>query len=228
MVATAFDHYDSRAGDPQLHTHVVIANHVQGPDGRWRTLYGNPLHAATVALSETYDAVLMDRLHRDIGVDWTRVDRGRDRNPGFEIDGVPQALIAAFSSRTTGGGLGAGIDGRKDELIADYVERHGRQPSARTVIRLREQATLETRPTKTIRSLADLTRTWRARARVVLGEEPTTWAQRLLADGDAPRQLRSDDLTPAVLDDVEAATLAAVSEKRAVWRRWNLWAEAAR
>ena len=28
VVATAYDHYDSRASDPQLHTHVVIANKV--------------------------------------------------------------------------------------------------------------------------------------------------------------------------------------------------------
>ncbi|TDD65416.1 hypothetical protein E1262_25410 [Jiangella aurantiaca] len=31
VIAAAFDHWDSRAGDPQLHTHVVIANRVQGP-----------------------------------------------------------------------------------------------------------------------------------------------------------------------------------------------------
>ncbi len=29
VVATAFDHWDSRAGDPQLHTHVVVLNRVQ-------------------------------------------------------------------------------------------------------------------------------------------------------------------------------------------------------
>ena len=33
MSAAAFDHWDSRKGDPQLHTHVTIANRVQGPDG---------------------------------------------------------------------------------------------------------------------------------------------------------------------------------------------------
>lgn len=32
-VAVAFDHWDSRAGDPNLHTHVVLANKVQGVDG---------------------------------------------------------------------------------------------------------------------------------------------------------------------------------------------------
>lgn len=39
VVATAFDHFDSRAGDPHLHTHVVIANRAKSlSDGTWRTL----------------------------------------------------------------------------------------------------------------------------------------------------------------------------------------------
>lgn len=69
VIATAFDHFDSRAGDPQLHTHVVIANRVQAADGKWRTLDGRPLHAAVVALSEHYNAVLADHLTRVLGVE---------------------------------------------------------------------------------------------------------------------------------------------------------------
>jgi len=39
VVAAAFDHWDSRSGDPQLHTHVVVVmNRVQTSDGVWRTL----------------------------------------------------------------------------------------------------------------------------------------------------------------------------------------------
>ena len=34
LVATAFTHRDSRAGDPDLHTHVAVANKVQTLDGR--------------------------------------------------------------------------------------------------------------------------------------------------------------------------------------------------
>lgn len=56
LVATAFDHFDSRAGDPHLHTHVVISNKVQTAfDGKWRSLDGRPMHAAVVALSELHD-----------------------------------------------------------------------------------------------------------------------------------------------------------------------------
>ena len=38
MVAAGFEHPDTRAGDPSLHTHVVLANRVQAGDGRWRTV----------------------------------------------------------------------------------------------------------------------------------------------------------------------------------------------
>jgi len=68
LIATAYDHYDSRAGDPHLHTHVVISNKVQTVlDGKWRSLDGRPMHAAVVALSELHEAVFADHLIRRFG-----------------------------------------------------------------------------------------------------------------------------------------------------------------
>src|SRR5450631_545950 len=43
MVATAFTHRDSRTGDPDLHTHVAVANKVQTRDGRWLSIDGRVL-----------------------------------------------------------------------------------------------------------------------------------------------------------------------------------------
>ena len=54
-VAAGFDHWDTRTGDPNLHTHLVVANKVQGLDGRWRSIDAKALYAATVAVSEVYD-----------------------------------------------------------------------------------------------------------------------------------------------------------------------------
>jgi conjugative relaxase-like TrwC/TraI family protein len=53
LVAAAFTHRDSRAGDPALHTHVALANNVQTLDGRWLSIDGRVLFKATVAASET-------------------------------------------------------------------------------------------------------------------------------------------------------------------------------
>src|SRR5215212_3116553 len=55
LVATAFTHRDSRAGDPDLHTHVAVANKVQTLDGRWLSIDGRVLFKANVAASEAYN-----------------------------------------------------------------------------------------------------------------------------------------------------------------------------
>jgi conjugative relaxase-like TrwC/TraI family protein len=49
LVGAAFEHFTSRAGDPHLHSHVVVANVSVGPDGRWSALDGRALyrHAKT-------------------------------------------------------------------------------------------------------------------------------------------------------------------------------------
>jgi conjugative relaxase-like TrwC/TraI family protein len=39
FLAAAYTHRSSRNGDPQLHTHVLIANATKGPDGEWTRLY---------------------------------------------------------------------------------------------------------------------------------------------------------------------------------------------
>ena len=53
LIATAFTHRDSRAGDPDLHTHVAVANKVQTKDGKWLSIYGRVLYESVVAVSET-------------------------------------------------------------------------------------------------------------------------------------------------------------------------------
>ena len=62
LVAAAFTHRDSRAGDPDLHTHVAVANKVQTLDGRWLSIDGRVLFKAKVAASETYNTALEQRL----------------------------------------------------------------------------------------------------------------------------------------------------------------------
>ncbi len=222
LTATAFDHYDSRAGDPHLHTHVVISNKVQTVlDNKWRSLDGRPMHAAVVALSELHEAVFADHLTRMLGVSWEARDRGRDRNPAWAIAAVPEALITEFSTRARH------IDSETDRLIGRYVEAHGGRPSAATIMKLRAQATLSTRPEKKVRSLADLTASWRERAGRVLGSDTTAWA-RTVTVNEKPLLLRADDMPLDVIASLGQDVVIAVGEKRSTWHRWNLTAEAAR
>lgn len=222
LIATAFDHFDSRAGDPQLHTHVVVSNKVRTLfDGKWRSLDGRPLHAATVALSELHNAVFADHLARALGVGWERRERGADRNPVWAVATVPEELVAEFSSRSRH------IDIEKDRLIAEYEATHGHSPSRETIIRLRQQATLATRPDKEVRPLAGLTQEWRTRASSLLGQDATAWARQAVA-GDAVELLRAEDVPLDVIAQLGASVVAAVAEKRTTWSHWNLTAEVAR
>ncbi|MFC5273244.1 MobF family relaxase [Brachybacterium sacelli] len=222
LVATAFDHFDSRAGDPHLHTHVVVSNKVQTAfDGKWRSLDGRPMHAAVVALSELHEGVFADHMTRTFGVEWEARDMGRDRNPAWAISTVPEELVQEFSTRARH------IDAEKDRLIAEYVAKHGRQPSTATIIKLRAQATLATRPEKEVRSLAELTVEWRARATGVLGQDATIWA-REATDNDKALLLRADDVPLDAIAELGQTVVGVVGEKRSTWRRWNLMAEASR
>ncbi|WP_230953406.1 MobF family relaxase [Propionibacterium freudenreichii] len=223
VAATAFDHYDSRSHDPQLHTHVVISNKVKtAQDGKWRTLDGRPMHRAVVAVSEMYNAVLADHLTRTLGLGWETRERGRDRNPAWEITGVPEGLIGELSTRSKF------IEEEKNRLIDAYVARHGRQPSPRAVLKLRAQATLVTRPNKDVRSLADLTAQWRQRATQVLGQDATAWASALTGGEMLPATVQADDVPLDVIGQIGQAVTGVVGEKRSTWTRWNLHAEASR
>lgn len=222
IAAAAYDHWDSRANDPQLHTHVVVSNKVKtADDGVWRALDAKPLFDATVALSAHYDATLRDRLTGTFGLAWEKRDRPAGKYSQWELVAVPDNLISEFSSRTHQ------IDACTEELVDDYVARHGRTPSVRTRAKLRALATLATRPEKQIHSLHDLTIGWRTRAASLLGADPTAWARRVTTTSSGRTYLAGD-----VPDDVVAHlaydVVTAVSTAKATYTHWNLWAEANR
>ncbi len=151
VVATGFDHWDLRSGDPQLHTHVVIMNRVQcAGDGVWRSLDSRGLFKATVALSELYNGVLSDYLTAALGYGWEPQLRKHSATPKWEIAGVPETLQEEFSQRS------AAIEDTKNQLVSEFVAVHGRSPTSTEVLRLRQQATLATRPDKHVHPLAGL------------------------------------------------------------------------
>ncbi|WP_268956896.1 MobF family relaxase [Mycolicibacterium mageritense] len=72
LIGTAFTHRDSRAGDPDLHTHVAISNKVAYVDAngvqRWLALDGQPLHRVMVSASELYNTRLEAHLEERLGL----------------------------------------------------------------------------------------------------------------------------------------------------------------
>ncbi|PWJ23278.1 conjugative relaxase-like TrwC/TraI family protein [Branchiibius hedensis] len=165
LVATAFTHRDSRAGDPDLHTHVAVANKVQTTEGKWLAIDGRVLFKATVAASETYNSALERHLNADLGLRFEERDNADQRKrPIREIVGVDPALNLRWSARR------ASIEERRSTLATEFQRTHGRPPTPVEAIQLAQQATLETREAKhEPRTLAEQRLAWREQAREVLG-----------------------------------------------------------
>ena len=219
VVAAAFTHWDSRSGDPQLHDHVVVSNRARSiSDGTWRTLDGRAVFKNVVALSELHQGVLSDLLTQSLGWGWDGRSRRHSDQLRYEVTGVAESLMAEFSSRS------ASIEVRKGELVAAYASAHGHQPGDVAVLKLRQQATLETRPAKEHRSLDELSGQWRDRAERYVGTEQTSWVAELAGRNDLPL-LRDGDLADEILDDAAGVAVRTVAERRATFTRANLLAE---
>ena len=94
FVGAAFRHRTSRAGDPQIHTHVLVANATRIHDGTWGSLDGRAIYAEARTAGFIHEAVFRCELSQRLGVEWTEA-----RNGIAEIDGVPRDAIDAFSQR---------------------------------------------------------------------------------------------------------------------------------
>ena len=117
-IGAAFAHRTSRAGDPQLHTHVLIANAVKGADGNYSAPDGRLFYMHARAGGYLYQAVLRYELACRLGLSFSDVVGG-----AAEVTGVDHALVRAFSTRraeiearlASTGGIGAG-DARRAAL----------------------------------------------------------------------------------------------------------------
>ncbi|HEX7824710.1 MAG TPA: MobF family relaxase, partial [Mycobacterium sp.] len=226
LIAAAFTHRDSRAGDPDLHTHVAISNKVSHVDAngvrRWLALDGQPLHRVTVAASELYNTALEAHMIASLCVRFVEQSRGRGKRPVREIDGMSAELMSRWSSRR------AAIEARTAELAKAFQTAHGREPTNVEIISLAQQATLESREAKhEPRSLAEQRHVWRTQAVEVLGRGGVN---QMLADTLAAPDAARDSVT---VDEEWIASragelIATVSESRSTWQRHHVRAEALR
>jgi conjugative relaxase-like TrwC/TraI family protein len=94
LVGAAFVHRTSRNGDPQLHTHVLAANAVEGVDGRWSAPDARGLYFHAQTAGYVYQASLRAGLVRSLGVSFGPVRRG-----AAELAGVDATVLRRFSTR---------------------------------------------------------------------------------------------------------------------------------
>jgi len=122
FLAAGFRHRSSRAGDPQVHIHTLIANATQGPDGKWTRLYHPAIYDHAKTAGYLFEAHLRADLSRRLGVRWQEV-----RNGIAEIEGFADDHLRTFSTRRQ-----------------QILEAAGPEASARS----RQVATLATRSAK--------------------------------------------------------------------------------
>lgn len=180
LVAAAFVHRTSRNGDPQLHTHVLAANAVEGADGRWsapdaRLLY---FHARTAGF--VYQASLRAGLVESLGVSFGPVHRG-----AAELGGIDSSVLRRFSSRRS--------------EIEEYLAAYGS-----TSRRSSELAALATRVPKErgarhVAGAPDLRSEWRR-----LAHEQGVDPDGLFADVGPPRTV---SLAPQAVAELAGALL---------------------
>ncbi|MFI8524879.1 MobF family relaxase [Promicromonospora sukumoe] len=208
LTAVAFDHLDSRAGDPNLHTHVAVSTKVLGVDGIWRALDGRVLLGLKVAASERYNTRIEQLVIETLGVAFHIETRGRGKQGVREIVGIPKQLRDAFSRRR------AVIQESYESLRAQYRAKYGHEPDTKTAYQLTQQANLDTRQGKgTPVGLCHRLPQWAQMAATIMGG-PDTVARmlaRALNPGPDTGRVTVDelkDLWPAVAQDLSGRGIA--------------------
>jgi conjugative relaxase-like TrwC/TraI family protein len=141
LVAVAFRHRTSRAQDPHLHTHVIVANMTRTGDGEWRALDGEAiLKTYRLAAGYLYEAHLRHELTHRLGLEWTQPVKGMS-----ELVGVPEEATRAFSTRR--------------QSLLKHMEALGTEGFAAARV-----AALATREAKEQVDLPRLREDWKARA----------------------------------------------------------------
>ena len=93
LAIATFEHAASRAQDPQLHTHCVLANVGVRADGATSALETRPLYLHQHQADALYRAELAAGIERELGY---RIER---KKTWFEVAGISDELIEAFSKR---------------------------------------------------------------------------------------------------------------------------------
>ncbi len=121
LLAVKFEHTDSRALDPNLHTHTVIMNATKRDDGHWRTLYFDEIYDNKMLFGAIYRGLLAQGLMTR-GFEITQTTH----TGLFELKAFSQILIDQMSKRreqivTELDNLG--LSGAKAAQIANFNTR---------------------------------------------------------------------------------------------------------
>ena len=141
VIRAEFMHFASRAGDPQLHVHVLIPNLARRPDGSWGALVSRELYRCQKMLGALAAAELAYRIENVLGIQVTGALNG------FEVAGLPQGMAESFSTRRAEiltEMADAGVSGGKAASISARKTRS--QKSSKPLISLIEEWKVAAKP----------------------------------------------------------------------------------
>ena len=104
LAAATFVHRTSREGDPQLHTHCVVANLGRRTDGSYAALDGHPLYEWGRAAGSVYQEELRRRLTLRLGVEWGADRRAVMAVPASGSQCGDGQLVTVVAATATDGG----------------------------------------------------------------------------------------------------------------------------
>ena len=210
IIAATFRQHTSRALDPQVHTHVVIANRVRSPDSRWLALDARTIKLDQRTLSAIYHATLRAQLTTNLGIEWRPVENGI-----AEMADVPEVVLEEFSART------ADIARRTDEKLDRFIDTFDRDPTPRERWGLEREAVIDSRPAKAHNvDAAALHEQWTGQVQA-LGLDPVRVAETPIGT----QRLRR--LNGKARDQVVDTAVGSLAETQSSWRPAELTREIA-
>jgi conjugative relaxase-like TrwC/TraI family protein len=162
LIVAVLRHYESRAGQPLLHDHALVAIRARRPDakGTWGNLSADSTLENIVAAGTLYTLYFMEEVSARLGWAWEPREVTPGRRPVMEVAGIDQRLIGWQSTRRQQ------IADATPVLVADYKAKHGHEPGERAAYAMDGQTADRTRPPKptAARSLTELRDGWRESA----------------------------------------------------------------
>lgn len=154
IACATFEHGCSRANDPKLHSHVVVANVGVRADGTTGTVESLPFYQHQRAAGALYRAELSRELEATLGIRSRRATETAEvlgetvtiKKSWFELPGVPRELCEHWSKRR--------------QEVLDYMAKYGGSGAADA-----EEAAINSRGRKEIRPRGELIAEWQEVAR---------------------------------------------------------------
>jgi ATP-dependent exoDNAse (exonuclease V) alpha subunit len=206
ICGAAFTHDASRALDPQLHTHFVLANATQTESGKWYALHENGMLDTVRYAGKVYQ----NELAREVKALGYKVREVREKGEitGFEIKGVPPELCERFAKRRE----------EIEKKIDQFEKDTGREPTRAEV----NAITRQTRPSELKEiSTAEV-------RKFQFGQlSAKEWSQLQKVHAEARERVKQGVAAPTGKE--KAALKAAIDhlfERQSVLKRYDILAEA--